>query len=89
MNKRPFSTTLLAFSLACAGLLTPLVAQARCPSIGDKGLSGDCSPRSTQCYKSWVTDHRWMNGSMHYQLLVYRRDAGGNWDLYSQRWIPC
>lgn len=69
-------------------LAMPAVAAA-CPSIGDKGMSGDCSPRSSQCYKSWVTDHRILNGIWHYKLLVYRRNAGGTWSFHSETWRPC
>ena len=79
----------IAASLLGAVLVLPSAAQARCPSFGDKGLSGDCSPRSSQCYKSWVTDHRTFNGVPHYELLVYRRNAGGGWSFHSQNWYPC
>ena len=82
-------TGLMASSLIGALLVLPSIAQARCPSIGDKGLSGDCSPRSTQCYKSWVVDHRVLNGVPHYKLLVYRRYAAGSWAFVSETWYPC
>lgn len=78
----------MAASLLGAVLL-PSVAQAACPSIGAKGLSGDCSPRSSHCYKTWVTDHRNFNGIWHYKRLVYRRNAGGTWSFYSETWHPC
>lgn len=79
----------MAASLLGAALVLPSVAQAGCPSIGDKGLSGDCSPRSSRCFASWVTDHRVLNGAWHYKLLVYRRNSGGNWSFYSEDWNLC
>ena len=85
----PSLTGFVATSLLGAILVLPSVAQAGCPSYGDKGLSGDCSPRSSQCYKSWVTDHRVFNGVPHYKLLVYRRNAGGTWSYFNETWYPC
>lgn len=82
-------TRFMAVSLLGALLVLPLVAQAACPSIGNKGMSGDCSPRSSNCYNSWVTDHRIINGIWHYKLLVYRRNAGGSWSFHSETWRPC
>ena len=79
----------MAASLLGAALLLPSVAQAACPSIGVKGLWGDCSPRSSNCYKAWVTDHRKFNGIWHYKRLVYRRNAGGTWSYYSETWHRC
>jgi hypothetical protein len=82
-------TGFVAASFLGAALVLPAVAQAGCPSYGAKGLSGDCSPRSSQCYTSWVTDHRVFYGVPHYKLLVYRRNAGGSWSYYSETWYPC
>ncbi|WP_162823820.1 hypothetical protein [Lysobacter sp. TY2-98] len=79
----------LAASLLGATLALPAVAQAGCPSYGNQGMSGDCSPRSSQCFNSWVTDHRMFSGVWHYKLLVYRRNAGGTWSYYSETWHPC